>query len=195
MAKKAKKASKKEQYAVGNTMIAGAVAIVILASVFYSPSTNNVSEETKKDASSIDPEIRQEPTATKIRSEREELSHTTITDYTQVNNDKWGNKCRNTHDSCQNWADMGKCDNNPGFMITGCPRSCGTCDELDPLVRCKRSKFTTSPPAIEAGGLNAMFERIADTDVMKDRKPKVLSRYCTHCFTSSGFVYYIATEV
>jgi len=35
--------------------------------------------------------------------------------------------CADEHEECERWAAAGECDNNPGFMHTGCAGSCGTC--------------------------------------------------------------------
>ena len=37
--------------------------------------------------------------------------------------------CEDTQDRCPEWAKMGECEKNPGFMSGGCPRSCGGCDK------------------------------------------------------------------
>jgi glutathione peroxidase len=29
------------------------------------------------------------------------------------------------HDACESWAENGECDNNAGFMLTGCATACG----------------------------------------------------------------------
>lgn len=35
--------------------------------------------------------------------------------------------CKDTHELCYFWASQGECENNPGYMLTGCPRSCRQC--------------------------------------------------------------------
>ena len=35
--------------------------------------------------------------------------------------------CKDNHELCEKWADMGECDNNPNYMRTNCQRSCQTC--------------------------------------------------------------------
>lgn len=37
--------------------------------------------------------------------------------------------CSDTQESCAMWAAEGECENNPGFMLTGCADSCTRCKE------------------------------------------------------------------
>ena len=32
---------------------------------------------------------------------------------------------------CEHWATMGECEKNPESMLSLCPQSCGTCQELE----------------------------------------------------------------
>ena len=36
--------------------------------------------------------------------------------------------CKNEHDMCDNWAEAGECNANPGYMLKSCQRSCKTCE-------------------------------------------------------------------
>mmetsp|Transcript_126968 Transcript_126968/g.353615 ORF Transcript_126968/g.353615 Transcript_126968/m.353615 type:complete len:301 (+) Transcript_126968:109-1011(+) len=38
-----------------------------------------------------------------------------------------GFPCRDNDPNCAYWASIGECRNNPNYMLTGCPRSCGQC--------------------------------------------------------------------
>jgi hypothetical protein len=38
--------------------------------------------------------------------------------------------CTDKNDNCSFWASQGECQNNPGFMHSNCPVSCGTCVEM-----------------------------------------------------------------
>ena len=78
---------------------------------------------------------------------------------------------RNEKD-CQYWAVNTKaCENNPGFMVFACPKSCGFCHLKDPKVRCQR--HPNAKPAVVAGDVNKMFNRLL-TD-FPQYSPQVLS--------------------
>jgi hypothetical protein len=151
-----------------STLMMGGAALVIVAGVVFS-------------SSGTEPEVAVEPTtpvkarAKPGKSKAVDFKHTPSMDYDAIPGDKYGNKCKDTHESCGLWASVGECDKNPSFMITGCPRSCTTCDMLDPKVRCKRDP--SFKPAIEAGGLGKMFQRIKDgiDGEFAELKPKVMS--------------------
>ena len=38
--------------------------------------------------------------------------------------------CQDTNEDCPQWAVQGECKNNPNYMLSGCPMSCGTCGRL-----------------------------------------------------------------
>jgi len=38
--------------------------------------------------------------------------------------------CQDSHPNCPTWAGWGECENNPGYMYTNCPETCGVCDTL-----------------------------------------------------------------
>ncbi len=38
--------------------------------------------------------------------------------------------CKDEHESCSFWASEGECDNNPGYMLSSCSRSCNSCPEI-----------------------------------------------------------------
>lgn len=153
------------------TMIGGAVvAIAVAASMFYSSGSPAEAEEMVGGMSKSD---LQKEVSRQLEAQKQAApKHTPETDYTGV--DKWANKCRNTHKDCDMWAGMGECEKNKGFMLTGCPRSCDTCDQLDPAVRCKRP--ASAQPAIKEGDLEAMFANIVDSGKFAHMKPEVKSR-------------------
>mmetsp|Transcript_42281 Transcript_42281/g.104792 ORF Transcript_42281/g.104792 Transcript_42281/m.104792 type:complete len:435 (+) Transcript_42281:2-1306(+) len=80
-------------------------------------------------------------------------------------------KCEDTSASCVEWARLGECAANAGYMTTACPVSCDTCEELK--VACNRH----GEPGIsgEPGGLEALFER-ATSEEFTELGPQVLSR-------------------
>ena len=39
--------------------------------------------------------------------------------------------CDDRHPSCEQWADGGECDANPGYMHTECAGSCNTCEKVE----------------------------------------------------------------
>ena len=44
--------------------------------------------------------------------------------------------CQDGHPKCLQWAQVGECDNNPGYMLNNCRRSCLQCpDQADELAR------------------------------------------------------------
>jgi len=40
---------------------------------------------------------------------------------------KHDEKCVDDDDRCPHWAEHGECQNNPGYMLVGCPKSCNQC--------------------------------------------------------------------
>jgi curved DNA-binding protein CbpA len=40
-------------------------------------------------------------------------------------------KCLDANGHCSQWKHLGECERNPGFMRSGCKRSCGSCDGWD----------------------------------------------------------------
>jgi prolyl 4-hydroxylase len=68
-------------------------------------------------------------------------------------------ECRNRHAQCAEWAAVGECQANPGYMRTNCAPTCGTCELLDFNVRCP---FDKDAPKVlpSAGYLNQWFERL-----------------------------------
>jgi hypothetical protein len=41
--------------------------------------------------------------------------------------DRSGSDCEDTDEGCELWATEGECYNNPGYMLTGCPKACNLC--------------------------------------------------------------------
>ena len=39
--------------------------------------------------------------------------------------------CFDEHTKCSEWADMGECDTNPGYMFSQCRNSCNDCGRGD----------------------------------------------------------------
>ena len=42
--------------------------------------------------------------------------------------------CVDTHENCAFWASIDECEKNPGYMLTGCPKSCNTCPKKLKLI-------------------------------------------------------------
>jgi prolyl 4-hydroxylase len=63
---------------------------------------------------------------------------------------------------CNQWAKMGHCDSNPGWMIMNCPTACKACHlKKNPKIRCDRERMGISTtPAYAPGDMNKMFENI-----------------------------------
>jgi len=78
--------------------------------------------------------------------------------------------CRNEHERCQEWANGGECDANPGYMHYSCGGSCGTCNVTNDKPMWSGQKwrvFETKSGAnsavevkemLETGGLFLFFE-------------------------------------
>mmetsp|Transcript_19623 Transcript_19623/g.49877 ORF Transcript_19623/g.49877 Transcript_19623/m.49877 type:complete len:370 (-) Transcript_19623:69-1178(-) len=46
-----------------------------------------------------------------------------------------GGPCRDELSSCEDWAQGGECQSNPGFMRSQCPLACGFCADIDQFGR------------------------------------------------------------
>lgn len=79
--------------------------------------------------------------------------------------------CDDDHPNCAQWARVGECDANPGYMVVSCARSCATCHLRDPAKRCRATEPLQS--AVGVGEINATFQRIRD--VFKEYPITVLS--------------------
>lgn len=71
--------------------------------------------------------------------------------------------CRNRHESCTVWAAAGVCESNAPFTGMYCGPACRSCEVLDPKVRCPVDLDADELWSDEAGRMNDMFERIADS--------------------------------
>jgi prolyl 4-hydroxylase len=67
-------------------------------------------------------------------------------------------KCKNRHELCSFWAVLGECEKNQRYMVTNCAVACRSCHLIDMETRCP--PLTGVKPALGAGDLNKMFERI-----------------------------------
>jgi len=70
-------------------------------------------------------------------------------------------RCRNLHELCAFWAEIGECDVNAAYMATNCGPSCNTCHLIDINARCP--PIEDARPGLRPGSLNKMFERIIRT--------------------------------
>lgn len=71
-------------------------------------------------------------------------------------------KCTNRQSMCAFWAAIGECEANVAFMATNCAPSCQTCHLIDFATRCP-PLGKDAVPAMKAGDLHRMFERIVAT--------------------------------
>ena len=87
---------------------------------------------------------------------------------------------RDLHTQCDDFADAGNCENQPGLMALYCPVACNACHLRDPAERCRKEHIHTqhdrvhelddnnleymhynrSAPIYAPGDLNRMFESI-----------------------------------
>jgi len=71
--------------------------------------------------------------------------------------------CSDRHQQCIQFERQGECNNNPGWMIVNCPKSCKACHLRDAKVRCQRATLNISTePIYKPGDLNWMFANIAE---------------------------------
>ena len=60
-------------------------------------------------------------------------------------NDSEDSDCQDEHPKCQDWANIGECDENPNYMLHSCRRSCLQCPdqaaELAKLLEEKKKKI------------------------------------------------------
>ncbi|EOD40841.1 hypothetical protein EMIHUDRAFT_222192 [Emiliania huxleyi CCMP1516] len=64
-------------------------------------------------------------------------------------------ECADSDKRCAEWAGVGECDKNPGFMRSQCQHSCGSCGWVNP--HCAGHVAA----AKQTGGIDAMFEAAA----------------------------------
>ena len=64
-------------------------------------------------------------------------------------------ECADSDKRCAEWAGVGECDKNPGFMRSQCQQSCGSCGWVNP--HCAGHVAA----AKQTGGIDAMFEAAA----------------------------------
>jgi len=84
-------------------------------------------------------------------------------------------ECRNTEENCSHWALGTGCDDNPKYMKMECAPACQSCDYvLEMKKRCAHDP--EGKDAIEAGGMDALFERMVRQAHRSNWQPAVLSR-------------------
>lgn len=81
------------------------------------------------------------------------------------------NPCKDRYKTkCKAWSAEGECTNNPGWMIVNCPKSCDSCELLDPSKRCSSEFLNVSEEHVwKEGDLNKMFTRIVEDKAMVDK--------------------------
>eukprot|EP00041_Stephanoeca_diplocostata_P021685 m.508831 g.508831 ORF g.508831 m.508831 type:complete len:403 (-) comp21887_c1_seq4:1632-2840(-) len=92
-------------------------------------------------------------------------------------------KCEDKNVNCSWWAEIGECENNPGFLMSSCPKSCNVCRAVNGFSRdLKCVRDPSERPIVDSpGGLNAMFQAIVDN-------PDFVKRYSIQVLSSSPWV-------
>ena len=54
-------------------------------------------------------------------------------------------RCADKAPECGQWASIGECDANPGYMMVSCASSCNMCDMLDYRKRCAIDETVPNP--------------------------------------------------
>jgi len=91
------------------------------------------------------------------------------------NYDSVRSECRNNEEHCSEWALDTGCEDNPKYMKMHCSPACQSCDHVLEL----KNKCRLDPEgkdAIEAGGMDALFERMVRLADFSNWQPTVLSR-------------------
>lgn len=82
-------------------------------------------------------------------------------------------QCRNSHESCSEWAVRGDCATKRTYMLQKCPLACMDCETLNLAKRCPSAN---AQEAFAPGDLNKMFERIATHSDFQIYQPTIHSR-------------------
>ena len=80
--------------------------------------------------------------------------------------------CEDKAPECKDWAKIGECDANPGYMLVHCASSCDKCDMLDYRKRCAVDE--TLPLSVPPGDMGKTFRR-ASSQEFAALDPVVLS--------------------
>jgi len=94
-------------------------------------------------------------------------------------------ECHNINERCSEWALDDGCDDNPSFMKQSCSAACRSCD----YVLSMKSSCAPDPngvDAIEAGGMDELFERMLRVAKENEWQPTVLSRPPSGDVSASG---------
>lgn len=84
-------------------------------------------------------------------------------------------ECRNNNEQCSQWALGSGCDDNPRYMKLECAPACQSCDYvLEAKKKC--APDPDGKDAIEAGGMDALFEKMVRSADDSNWQPTVLSR-------------------
>jgi len=75
--------------------------------------------------------------------------------------------CRNEHEKCQEWSNIGECAANPNYMLTHCGGSCGTCNltHKEPIWRGQPFQIfdtemsSNQPILINSKNMETMFNK------------------------------------
>ena len=83
--------------------------------------------------------------------------------------------CQNRNPHCTFWAVVGRCEDDPDYMLRECAPACQSCIELDWNHRCPYDE--ADPTTVWGpGDLNHMFERITTDPMFLQYKPRILSK-------------------
>ncbi|KAL7534478.1 hypothetical protein ACHAXR_005903, partial [Thalassiosira sp. AJA248-18] len=83
--------------------------------------------------------------------------------------------CRNNDERCSEWALGTGCDDNPKYMKRECSPACHSCDYVLEMSK-KCALDADGKDAIDAGGMDTLFERMTRLANDSNWQPTVLSR-------------------
>lgn len=70
-----------------------------------------------------------------------------------VNGKMIDDQCEDKNENCTWWAEIGECENNPGFLMSNCPKSCNVCRAVNGFgkdIKCVRDP--AEKPIVDAPG-------------------------------------------
>jgi hypothetical protein len=73
--------------------------------------------------------------------------------------------CRDSSPSCSDWSASGECAKNPGFMLTTCPLSCGSCAPPDGLPEALEGEHEVVTFTTKAGSQTLTFDVALRPDI------------------------------
>ena len=73
--------------------------------------------------------------------------------------------CRDTSPSCADWSALDECTKNPGFMLTTCPQSCGSCASPDGPAEALEGQHEVVTFTTNAGSQTLTFDVALRPDI------------------------------